>query len=208
MLHFETVESSTLAILKKLMSLPQLASFSLVGGTALSLIYGHRISVDLDLFSFEKFDRNGIIKTLEIEFRNEFVYEGDFSSFGVFGFIKDVKIDLIRYPHPIVFSVATIENIRICSTQEIAAMKIQAILGRGKKKDFWDMAELLSNYSLEEIISFNQLKYPSQQLLISIPQALLYFEDANESEDPISLKGQTWGLVKNIIQEKVNEYLK
>ena len=87
-------------------------------------------------------------------------------------------------------------------------MKIQAILGRGRKKDFWDLAELLVHFSLEEIISFHSQKYPSQQLLISIPQAVTYFNDAEESDEPVSLKGQTWESVKKIIQQQVNEYLK
>lgn len=45
-------------------------------------------------------------------------------------------------------------------------------------------------------------------LLISIPQALTYFADAEESEAPVSLKGQTWEGVKRFIQQHVNEYLK
>ena len=56
MLHTETVEPGTFSLLKKLMELPSLKPFSLVGGTALSLRYGHRSSVDLDLFFHEKFD--------------------------------------------------------------------------------------------------------------------------------------------------------
>jgi hypothetical protein len=61
MLHFETVEQDTIALLNKLMRLPQLKSFYLVGGTSSSLKYGHRISVDLDLFCNEKFDNKIII---------------------------------------------------------------------------------------------------------------------------------------------------
>ena len=87
-------------------------------------------------------------------------------------------------------------------------MKIQAILGRAKKKDFWDLAQLLERYSVSEIISYYSKKFPSQQLLISIPQAITYFDEAEESEDPISLKDQTWESVKKIIQQKVNDYLK
>ncbi len=45
-------------------------------------------------------------------------------------------------------------------------------------------------------------------LLISIPAALTYFEDAEESEDPVSLKGQSWEGVKKVIQQKVSEYLR
>lgn len=86
-------------------------------------------------------------------------------------------------------------------------MKIQAILGRGKKKDFWDIAELLNHFMLDEMIQFHKSKFPSQQLLISIPYALTYFTDAEESDDPVSLKGQTWDGIKQIIKSKVSEYL-
>lgn len=56
MLHTETIETQTISLLKDLMVLPALQVFSLVGGTALALRYGHRDSVDLDLFYHEKFD--------------------------------------------------------------------------------------------------------------------------------------------------------
>ena len=48
------------------------------------------------------------------------------------------------------------------------------------------------------MIQFHETKFPDQNLLITIPQAIIYFEDADESEDPISLKGQTWATVKKI----------
>ena len=63
MLYTSTVDSNTLSILKQLLDLTILKDFSLVGGTALSLQYGHRISVDLDLFSNEKFEHNEILKS-------------------------------------------------------------------------------------------------------------------------------------------------
>ena len=69
------------------------------------------------------------------------------------------------------------------------------------------MSELLRHYTLEELISFQREKYPSQQLLISIPQALTYFDDAEESEAPVSLNNQTWNSVKKVIQKSVREYL-
>ncbi|MCF0056936.1 hypothetical protein LXL81_14300 [Dyadobacter sp. CY356] len=86
-------------------------------------------------------------------------------------------------------------------------MKINAILGRGKKKDFWDLYEILHQFSLSEVINFHREKFPSQMLLISIPQSITYFSDAEESEDPISLNGQTWESVKAYIQNTVKDYL-
>ena len=55
MLYTNTVKPETLDLLQRLMKLPELADFALVGGTNLSLRYGHRISVDLDLFTNNRF---------------------------------------------------------------------------------------------------------------------------------------------------------
>ena len=93
------------------------------------------------------------------------------------------------------------------SSGDIGAMKIQAILGRGRKKDFWDLYELLQHFSLEKLISFHKQKYPDQILAISIPNAITYFNDADHSETPVSFKNQTWPLVKKGIQKAVRDYL-
>ena len=87
-------------------------------------------------------------------------------------------------------------------------MKIQAILGRGKKKDFWDLYELLQHHPLYQIIEWHKLKYPSQMLAISIPNAISYFVDADESETPNSFKNQNWEGVKKGIQKAVSNYLR
>ena len=126
---------------------------------------------------------------------------------GDFGFIKNVKVDIVRYEHPLIARIDIIDNIRMFSQEDICAMKVNAILGRGTKKDFWDMYELLNHFTLSKIISFHQKKFSTQLLLISIPQALTYFHDAEESVEPISLKGQDWATVKEFIQDKVREYL-
>ena len=94
------------------------------------------------------------------------------------------------------------------SNADIAAMKIQAILGRAKKKDFWDLYELLQDYTLQQLIDWHKQKYPSQMLAISIPHAISYFADADESETPVSFKNQTWDQIKKGISRKVSDYLR
>lgn len=94
------------------------------------------------------------------------------------------------------------------SDQDIMAMKVFAVLNRGQKKDFWDIAELLQHYSVQDFIESYIKKFPNHQVLISIPQALIYFDDAEESEEPVSLKGQNWDHVKKYIREKINAYLR
>ena len=92
--------------------------------------------------------------------------------------------------------------------KDILAMKIAVVLKRGVKKDFWDLAVLLQNFSVQDCIDAYKLKFPSQILSISIPSAMVYFIETEEGNDPISLKKQTWSGVKKFISKKVSEYLK
>ena len=208
MLHIKTVEPGTLSLLKELMELPTLQAFSLVGGTALSLRYGHRSSIDLDLFYHEKFDLEAVEKELRQTYGIEFDYEGGHRTFGIFCNIKKIKVDIVYFPHKPIAPIEIEKGIRFYSCADIAAMKIQSILGRGKKKDFWDLFELLNHFSLQQIIDFHKLKYPNQMLAISIPNAITYFVDADESETPTSFKNQDWEKVKKGIQKAVSNYLR
>ena len=207
MLQIETIEPNAFSVLKHLMEMPELKDFSLVGGTALSLLYGHRKSVDLDFFSDKPFENTNIIHALEKKFKEAFENKSTNPRFGIFCFIDEVKIDIVRHPHPLIRTLQNIEGMRLFSTEDIIAMKVQSILGRGKKKDFWDIAELLKHFSVADFISFHKEKYATQNLLITVPQAITYFADAEESEAPISLKNQTWKGVQAFITTKVSEYL-
>jgi predicted nucleotidyltransferase component of viral defense system len=190
------------------MQVPALQSFYLVGGTCLALRYGHRTSVDLDLFSvkdFNNYELNSSLLEAGIPFSSNNIQ----NKIGLFGYIDKIKVDFVKhYMFSQIDKEATDDGIRMFGDMDIIAMKIFAILQRAQKKDFWDMAELLQHYSFNDCIEAYHAKYPDNQMLISIPYAITYFADAEESEDPVSLKGQTWESVKKIIQQKVNDYLK
>lgn len=208
MLQKHTVEPNTFLILKTLMQIPALSSFHLVGGTCLSLRYGHRTSVDLDFFSIADFT-NEELNTNLLNAGIPFKYNNLQNKIGLFGYIDNIKIDFVKHHHfKQIDKAVIIDDIRMFGDRDIIAMKIFAILQRAQKKDFWDLAELLQHYSFKDCIDAYFKKYPANQMLISIPYAVTYFADADQSEDPISLKGQTWNSVKKIVQQKVNEYLK
>jgi len=169
-------------------------------------MYGHRTSVYLDLFCIDKFDNTIIINSFQNEYKKRLDIRNT-SHFGIFCFIDNVKIDIIRFPHPLIRPTLDMDSIRMYAAEDIIAMKVQAILGRGKKKDFWDVAELLQHYTVKDFISLHKEKYITQNLYITVPQAITYFDDAEESENPVSLKGQSWDSVKRVIQQKVRDYL-
>jgi len=79
MLQKQAVEPGTLSILKQLMDMSELKQFSLVGGTALALKYGHRKSIDLDLFSYLPFDNEKIVELLQSQFGEKFSYRGKYT---------------------------------------------------------------------------------------------------------------------------------
>lgn len=190
------------------MELPSLRHFCLVGGTTMSLRYGHRSSVDLDLFYHQKFDHSVIESELRSEFGDEFVFEHGHRQLGIFCYIRKVKVDIVYFPHLPIGNVVIESGIRMYDDSDIAAMKIQAILGRARKKDFWDLHELLKHYTLQQIMDWHKQKYPSQMLAISIPNAITYFTEADESETPLSFKGQTWAQIKKELSKVVSDYLR
>jgi hypothetical protein len=65
MLQSATIQPNTLELLNKLMAFPPLNSFYLAGGTALALKYGHRLSVDIDLFVEKPFDQEAILVEIQ-----------------------------------------------------------------------------------------------------------------------------------------------
>jgi predicted nucleotidyltransferase component of viral defense system len=188
MLYTNTVEPGNLSLLNELMQLEAFNNFQLVGGTALSLQYGHRTSVDLDMFTTSRFSYQQTVNDLEKNFGNRLQFEEKESNFGLFSFVDNIKLDFINYRFVQIAETVINSNIRMYSTKDIAAMKIKAILGRGRKKHFWNLAEILNHYTLGEITAFHEKKYPAQRLPISISQAIVYFDEAEHDEDPISLK--------------------
>jgi predicted nucleotidyltransferase component of viral defense system len=165
------------------------------------------MSVDLDLFSTQQFENDRLKEELA---ENGFHFSEMFyaNRLGLFGYIEGVKVDFVRHHQfPLIAPLEEYEGIRMFGDADIIAMKISAILRRAVKKDFWDVAELLEHFSLKEFVQFYETKYPEQQLLISIPRAISYFDDAEESPTPHCLKNRRWDDVKQTIRKAVREYL-
>ena len=84
--------------------------------------------------------------------------------------------------------------------KDIAAMKLEAIAGRGSKKDFIDLFFILQQYNLEDIFSFHAQKYGiglSNQY--HHLKSLVYFADAESEAMPAMIKPVIWNDVKTQI---------
>lgn len=181
MLQTGTVEKSTFGLLKTLQSEPLLTSTRLVGGTALSLQIGHRVSEDLDLFTTEPFDSLRV-QSLLIDkhgFIPSVIEEGT-----LIGFVSGVKIDIIYHPFPWLDNDVIEDGIRIASIADIAAMKMHAIINSGKRpKDFVDLAFLSMHYSYNELKRLLLKRYPAYDPIMA-DKAVIYFGDIDEDLIP------------------------
>lgn len=193
-----------MGLLKDLMAMPELKQFGLVGGTNLALRFGHRLSIDLDLFTNEPFDTEKIYNLLESKFSTTVMASQ--SDTMLFLYINEVKIDMVLLPYPYLRSIEEVEGIRLIGLEDIAAMKLSAIARRGVKKDFWDIAELLDTFSLDEMLGFYKVKYSSRDIF-HLLRSLVYFVDADAQKDPDPLKKVTWAQVKSKVQRAVKGYV-
>ncbi|MBK6995806.1 MAG: nucleotidyl transferase AbiEii/AbiGii toxin family protein [Lewinellaceae bacterium] len=186
--------------MKQLMAMPQLDSFFLVGGTALALQYGHRFSVDLDLFTTEPFDKEALLEVLNQEFSVSVESE---SKNIYITYINDVKVDFVKVAYPRLFPLIEMDGIRMLEIRDLAPMKLNAVTGRGTKKDFYDIYFLLKIMPVTEIIDLFRKKF-SQHEVFHVIKSLSYFEDAEGYADPVVFdKNLSWETVKSTIQKAV-----
>ena len=205
MLHLQTIHPDTLELLRKLSLLPELSQMRLVGGTALALQYGHRQSIDLDFFGEMTNTPDEIINKMS-EFGDCVVLNNQKSILQLV--VSGVKVDVIDYSlYKWIDSPVCENGLKLASVQDIAAMKINAIEGRGSRKDFIDVYMLLKKYSLDEILGFYKQKYPNYSIFRAL-LSLTFFEDAERESMPIMLIDDSWEQMKNNILSVVEEYQK
>lgn len=207
-----TVSDSLWNALQVLMSLKDLQSFRLVGGTSLSLQLGHRISVDIDLFTdlpYDSIDFNELDHLMFQHFPLVQMGYGGNNSMGKTYFVGPdeselVKIDLF-YTEPFIFPITYFDKLRMATIQEISAMKMEVIGNGGRKKDFWDLHELLNHLSIEEMLEHYENRYPYGHTKTQLLSALTRFEVADNDFNPICIRQKKWELIKLDFEEQLTK---
>jgi len=179
----------------------------LAGGTALALYLNHRTSVDLDFYSEEEIDNNEVLIKLQKIFNNLTVKLHQKRT--LFLTINEVDFSLFYYPYKLIRKTEKYKKIEIASIEDVLAMKVGALVQRGKRRDFIDLYYLLQKFSLEEILKLTLKKFPGYQEMLVL-RALIFFEDA-EDEDlqrgiRIFDKNFSWKMAKEKIFDEVRKY--
>ena len=203
MLYLEAIEPTTLDLLKRLQALPILAETRLVGGTALALQLGHRVSVDLDIFG--KWNYAEDLQSALSDVGHVEKESGTPSGRMAFFYIDGVKVDCVAYDmYRWLEQPVEVDGVRLARVKDIAAMKVNAITNRGTRKDFVDMARLLDDYSLADMFAWYLEKYPAANPALAM-RSMAYFVDAETMPMPRMLIPFDWEEAKDRIRAAVRE---
>lgn len=201
MLSYQTVDVHTLELLRHLSVVPEFSAMRLVGGTSLALQYGHRTSVDLDFFG---------------TFDSELSFSSVLRRYGQLTIVKEsskikvylldgIKVDFVHYDYPWLESPLQADGLVLATPPDIAAMKVNAIEGRGSKKDFINLYYLLQRYTLAEILDFYKQKYPEHSVFRAL-MSMSYFDDADMQPTPRMFTNVSWDEMKEYILAQVQQY--
>lgn len=203
MLYPQTVDNITLAVLKRLMAAKTLDKFVLVGGTALAFQIGHRKSVDIDLFTLDTFDPDLLLLELSTDFTPNVLQK---SALSLVCTIEGIKVDFIHFRYPFIRPIRHEYGIRMLALEDIIPMKLDAVSGRGSKKDFYDIYFLLRFFTLEKMFDLYQEKYP-HQTTFQLLRSLAYFEDAEKDPEPVVFDTRvTWSEVKSKLKMVIRSF--
>lgn len=184
------------------MSIASFSDLRLVGGTALALQLGHRNSVDIDLFGSHNLRDENITQAFSIFDKVEAL---SISASIKIHLINTIKVDLVKYKYDWLDPIVNIEDIRMASLRDIAAMKIAAISQRGSKKDFIDLYFLLEHFSFAEIISFYNEKITDGNEWMAL-RSIPYFIDADNQPEPKMYIDVSWEEIKKRIATEARKY--
>ena len=178
------------------------ARFYLAGGTALVLQMGHRRSIDLVFFSetdeIHSHTRQELIQGLSIKHAQ--VIEN--SDGNLLLLVDGFHVGFFSYAYPLLEPARTVENIQIASLLDIGLMKLDAIIGRGSRKDFYDVYLLSQRIPLVELLSAGARKYPQiRDFQLMALEGLLQFDNADRDLQPEMLVDLPWEHVRRYFLE-------
>ena len=192
---FEHAISDRLFLLiQRLSKIAEIAdTFYMAGGTALALYLGHRQSNDLDFFSEKDFNTEKYAQIV-LKLGGTIIEEETGTLHAV---IDNTKVSFLHYPYRLIKPLKQELGIRLASIEDIACMKVIAILQRGEKKDFFDIYEILKRFSPLMIKEMILEKYGDKKInCYHVLKSFFYFDEADKTLDPVSLNDTSWDDVK------------
>ena len=211
-MYWNIIDKDRYKLLKDIIETVTIPTYYMIGGTALSLQMGLR----------ESFDFNFCVPT---QFNNELLLE----ELGKIGEMKvkqnqsgtcdvilnGVQVSFFYYPNKIINELVKpqeMPKLKMASILDIAIMKVVAIGGRGAKKDFFDLYNIINKckISIKELAEGLIEKCGNKTNYVNIIMGLSYFEDAEQEILPKTFVEYNWEEIKEFFinyQREFKEYI-
>lgn len=190
-------------LLKKLSEEVSINDYYMIGGTALSLQLGLRESYDFDFCVKKEFNNELLLEELK-KLGNVEVIQNQKGTCDVL--LNGAQVSFFYYPNKVLkdfVKVEEIPNLNFASILDIAIMKVVAIGGRGAKKDFFDLFNIIKkcNINAYELVEGLKQKCGENINYVNIIMGLSYFEDAEDEILPNTFVDYNWGEIKKFFIE-------
>jgi hypothetical protein len=211
-IHLKVLDGQRRKLLVKLAYLKPVSRFYMAGGTGLALVAGHRRSADFDFFrESPKGDLPGVeglrraltgLEGGKIHRQEEGALHAE---------VGGIRLSFLAYAHGLLRKTHEWKGLAIAHPLDIGLMKLAAIIQRGSKRDFIDLACIIRRYaSLGELIRLAQVKFPeTHDFAVQASHALVYFADADGQPDPEMLEeGYSWNGIKALVEKETRRVFK
>ncbi|HHT9111622.1 MAG TPA: nucleotidyl transferase AbiEii/AbiGii toxin family protein [Candidatus Brocadiaceae bacterium] len=193
----KAIPAPVAALLKDVYRWPIPACTYMAGGTAVAIYLSHRLSLDIDLFTSEEFYCGPLVVYLKQKYTTTVTNPAEKNT--LTAIIDNTRFSLFYYPYALLKPLINNPDYRIklASPEDIATMKVVAIVQRGTAKDFFDLKSLIEAYelSLDYLMSLVQKKYGvSEDYCYQIKRSLVYFDDAVKSLGDVTIVSHGQGM--------------
>ena len=197
-MYWSILDNKRIELLRKIVKTVSLNNYYMAGGTALSLQLNLRESFDFDFCVLDMFNSDVLISELK-SIGNIEVKQNQKGTVDVL--LDGVQVSFFFYPNNLVDDIVNnneIADLKMASILDIAAMKVAAIGGRGAKKDFFDLYNIMKkcNIDTEKLASAVIKKFGTNVNYVNMIMGLSYFEDAESEELHKTFVEYDWNTIK------------
>ena len=197
-MYWNIIDEDRYKLLKNITEKVSIPNFYMIGGTALSIQLGLRLSYDFDFCVPHEFNNEILLEELKqlgtLEVKQN--YKGTCDVI-----LNGVQVSFFYYSSTVInefVKTEEIQKLRMASILDIAIMKIIAIGGRGAKKDFFDLYNILNKCDITlEQLAVGLIKKCGKNInYMNIIMGLSYFEDAEQEILPKVFVDFDWEKIK------------
>lgn len=197
-MNWNVIDEERYKLLKNITEIVNISNYYMIGGTALSIQLGLRESYDFDFCVPEQFNNEILIEELknlgELEIKQN--QKGTLDVI-----LNGVQVSFFYYPNPVIKDFVNVEEmpkLKMANVLDIAIMKVIAIGGRGAKKDFFDLYNIMNKtkITIDELAKGLIKKCGDNINYLNVIMGLSYFEDAEAEILPKTFVKYEWEDIK------------